>query len=259
MRIQRVRSKWAKTHALLADPAVRPFVPETRPFKRATVKEMLNRMGMVYVKPVNGTFGRGVIRVESRTGRDRHYFFQSGVRQFRLETFNEMFDKLLEVKKPKPYLVQQGIELLKYEGRRFDLRVMVQRNPQSEWETTGIIGRLAHPSKIVTNYHSGGTPMTLEDLMDGHIPKQHLPQYRNGLKKIGTMVAAALARKFPRLKEIGIDIAIDGELRPWILEVNTLPDPYLFRKLPDPSVYRRIHHYAEHYGRFRSRKTRSKV
>ncbi|MBW5448812.1 YheC/YheD family protein [Cohnella sp. CFH 77786] len=249
MRIQRVRSKWAKTEALLADPDVKRFVPETRPYSREKLKEMLHRMGMVYVKPVNGTFGKGVIRVEKNNGDDRPYGFQSGVRKYRYETFGQMFGKLEEVKLSKPYLVQQGIELLQHADRRFDLRLMVQHNSRSEWVSTGLIGRVAHPRKIVTNYHSGGTPMGPEKLFEPYMSPEQFAQFRDGLCKLGTMVASAMSRKYPRLKEIGIDFAIDRTLKPWILEVNTKPDPYIFRKLPDPSVFRRICRYAVQYGR----------
>ncbi|WP_338130749.1 YheC/YheD family protein [Cohnella ginsengisoli] len=155
---------------------------------------------------------------------------------------------------------QQGIELLKQDGRRFDFRVMVQMNPAGQWETTGIIGRLAHPRKIVTNYHAGGTPLPMETLMKTHLEKAGRTSrgYRRELSKLGVDVALVLGKRFPGLKEIGIDVAVDTALKPWILEVNTLPDPYIFLRLPDRGVYRRIRKYAIAYGRFR-RGTRASV
>jgi len=254
MAIRRIVSKWAKTNALLADPEIKAFVPATRPFHQHIVRQMLDRMKMVYVKPVNGTFGQGVIRVEQADDAEFPYGFQSGERQYRFRTFEAMFRKLLEVKRRRPYLVQQGIELLKYRDRRFDLRLMVQQNPNRKWVSTGLIGRLAHPRKIVTNYHSGGTPMPVDKLLGPHMETRTLDAYRADLHEFGVAVAEAMEKSFPGIKELGIDIAVDAAGKPWILEVNTAPDPFIFRKLPDRSVFRRIYRYAVHYGRFRSRR-----
>jgi glutathione synthase/RimK-type ligase-like ATP-grasp enzyme len=254
MSIQRVRSKWAKTDVLLADPLLKEHVPYTRSFNRSIIEQMLQQYEMIYVKPIYGTYGNGVIRMEKNPGAERPYFFQSGERKYSFATFDTMYHKLLLVKKRKPYLCQQGIHLLKYSGRRFDLRVMVQKNPQSHWETTGMIGRLGHPRKIITNYHAGGTPMPITKLLKDSMPIEHLASYQAKLRDLGVDIAKTMEQRFPRLKEIGVDVAIDYNLKPWVLEVNTLPDPFLFKKLPDRAIFRRIYSYAVAYGRFRKRK-----
>jgi len=255
MSIQRVLSKRAKTDVLLADPVLKDYVPRTEGFDSPTVERMLDDYGMIYVKPVNGTFGRGVIRIEKTPS--AIYRFQSGEKKYEFATFRDLYRKLLVVKRPRSYLSQQGIHLLKYHGRRFDLRIMVQKNPQSAWETTGLIGRVAHPRKIVTNYHAGGTPKPVRMLMSNHLGQESWSAFEARLRKLGVSVAKALERKFPRLKEIGIDVAVDENRKPWILEVNTMPDPFLFKKLPEKAVFRKIYAYAVAYGRFKRRKRKT--
>ncbi|MBO9596458.1 MAG: YheC/YheD family protein [Cohnella sp.] len=259
MSIRRVTSKQAKTDALLADEDLQPFVPDTRSFNERNVRNMLEQYGMIYAKPVKGTFGNGVIRIERLEREAEPYVFQSEERKFRFGSFDRMYDKLLTVKKNRAYLAQQGIHLLKYNNRRFDLRVMVQKNPANQWETTGMIGRLSHPRRIVTNYHSGGTPLPVERLLAPTLAPNQIEELQARLRKHGVKVAATLEKKFPGLKEIGIDIALDEQLKPWILEVNTLPDVYLFRKLPNPATFRRMFSYAVAYGRYskRNRKRRA--
>ncbi|KIL36329.1 endospore coat-associated protein [Cohnella kolymensis] len=250
MPIQRVRSKLAKTKPLVGDPVLHEFVPDTRAFNRGNVQQMLDKYEMIYVKPVRGTFGKGVIRVKKKGRASRPYRFQSGLRKYRFGSFDYMYRKLLALKQRKAYLTQQGIHLLKHGGRRFDLRIMVQKNPRSFWETTGIIGRLAHPGKVVTNYHSGGTPLPIDKLLSNHMSSEEILDFQKQLQTLGVNVAKVLEKRFPRLKEIGVDAAIDQNKKLWILEVNTLPDPFLFRKLRNPDIFRRMYAYAVSYGRF---------
>lgn len=72
---------------------------------------------------------------------------------------------------------------------------------------------------------------------------------KDKLKRLGLEVAAHFEQSFPRMKEIGIDVAIDRSMKLWILEVNTKPDPRLFNRLDNKQTIRRIVRYAKAYGR----------
>lgn len=253
MAIQRVRNKWAKTVVLLQNKQLPEYIPLTKKMNRESLQSTLDRFGMVYVKPVFGAFGKGVIRVEHHPANDGAYSYQEGTKRVSCATYDELYSKLQHLQNGRPYLVQQGIELLRHHGRRFDIRVMVQKNGSS-WETTGIIGRLAHPLRIVTNYHSGGTPMDHHILMQGHLSETALQQFDDQLRRLGVIIADQLQTTYPRLKELGVDIAVDTQKKPWILEVNTYPDPFIFRKLKDKKIFSKIYRYAIAYGRFKKRK-----
>lgn len=245
MAIQRIVSKQAKTEALLQSEELRGYIPDTKAYSRHTLLAMLDQYGMLYIKPDSGTFGNGVIKVEKIS--EHSYRFQSGTKINTFATYDGLFAGLERVRPKKRYLAQKGIHLLRHHNRRFDLRVMVQRNPSGAWETTGVIGRLSHPAKIVTNYHSGGTITPFETLMGSHLQDDARDKYLERLHRLGVKTAEQLSVRYPGLKELGLDVAVDTELKPWILEVNTKPDPYIFRRLADKSIFRRMRRYAAAY------------
>ncbi|REK72078.1 YheC/YheD family protein [Paenibacillus paeoniae] len=252
MRIQRVRSKWAKTKVLNRSSDLRPYVPLTKRFNREMLRSMLDEHSMVYVKPDSGTYGKGVIRVE-KTNEGYSYQIQKDGRL--AATFDGLCEELQRYTGKKGYLIQKGVYLLKHQKRRFDIRVMIQKNLQNEWETTAIIGRLSHPSNVVTNYHSGGTMVTFEKLMSEHLSSSEISAYRNRLNKLGASIGRQLSTAYPNLKELGADIAIDTKLHPWVLEVNTKPHPYIFKILSDKSIYRKVRKYSLAYGGMKNKRS----
>jgi hypothetical protein len=239
-----VVSKWKKTAELLKNDELKAHIPKTVRMTKDSLLSMLHEYRMVYVKPDMGTFGNGVMRVEWNPALSNSYQYQLGEKAHSFMIYDSMYQEIERKTKKRKYLVQKGIQLLKYHKRRFDIRIMVQKNLSKEWETTGWIGRVAHPKKIVTNYHCGGTLMAVEHLLKDRLKEAGKKQYyKKKFMQMGTKVAKQLHKRYPGIKEIGIDIAMDEEIKPWILEVNTKPDPYIFRSLANKTVFRKIIRY----------------
>ncbi|MEC0227084.1 YheC/YheD family protein [Paenibacillus alba] len=240
-------SKWVKTKILLLNKELRKFVPETKIYNQTNLQQMLNKHKMVYVKPINGSFGQGVIRVEKN---DKKYRFQAGKIARSFGSFLGLYTSLNKAKLNRSYLVQQGIDLLTYQKNIFDTRIMVQKNPRKTWEATGYIGRVAHPKKIVTNFHNSGKPLPLELLLNSYLKNPLKKEYIKNLQHLGHQIAKHYQKTYPRFKEIGVDIGIDKQLKPWVLEVNTAPDPFIFNQLKDKKMFFKVLRYAKANGRF---------
>ncbi|MGG1616759.1 YheC/YheD family protein [Paenibacillus sp. NRS-1782] len=238
---QALLSKWRKTQLLLPHRGIKPFVPDTRRYTKANLKSMLEKYGMVYVKPERGTFGKGVMRVEQEEG--QRFAYQHEEKRVEFKNVEALYASLSKKTGKKSYLIQKGIHLLRHQKRYFDIRVMVQRNAKGPWESTGIIGRLGHPRKIVTNYHSGGTPMALEELLKSHLSQRKQAELIKKLNALGITIAVQLQKTYPNFRQIGVDIGLDRSFTPWIIEVNTKPDPYIFNQLKDKSMYRKVLSY----------------
>ncbi|MEY9093576.1 hypothetical protein ABH899_002185 [Paenibacillus sp. RC84] len=91
-------------------------VPETRLYSKGTLKKMLDTYKMVYVKPNSGTGGSGVIRVERK---EDGYRFQLHTFVEKFRDFDSKATALRRRTKKSPYVIQQGIHLLRHKGRLF--------------------------------------------------------------------------------------------------------------------------------------------
>lgn len=239
-------SKMLKTKLLLSSPELAKHIPLTKHLNRSMLSNMLHEHNMVYVKPDSGAQGKGVIRVDKIK---QGYRYQLGFDVLTFTTFDSMYSSISKHFGNKPYLVQKGIHLLKYKRRPFDFRVMIQRNPKRMWECTGTLARLAHPGKAVTNGSQGGTIYDPSILLASFADKKKTAAVLRTMNKLAHITALKLSQTDPRLNELGLDIALDQKLMPWILEVNTSPDAAPFSLLPNPQIIRTIVAYGKAYGK----------
>ncbi|GKU77911.1 YheC/YheD family protein [Paenibacillus sp. L3-i20] len=245
--VYRTTDKWAKTNYLLGHEELRNYIPLTKRFNRNNLLKMLQDYSMVYVKPTFGSMGRGVMKVEKTSAGTYSYQLLGRKRTFR--TFDGLYLSIKKDTLGKGYIVQRGIHLLTYDDRPYDLRLVVQQTPSKRWEATGTVARIAYPGKIVTNGSQGGTILPATQVLQPYASQSRMDQLLSDLNRIGVDTMKRLHRYYPSLKEIGLDIAIDRELHPWILEVNTRPDHCPFAILQDQSMIRRIVYYGRRYGR----------
>lgn len=254
--IQRIQSKWEKTLLLNQRESLRPYLPDTRKYTYNHLQDMVELYGLVFMKPDRGTYGNGVMSIEPwqdelDPDNPLRYKLRFGIESKYFATLEEAHQSIQPRIGQQTYLIQKGIHMLTYRRRKFDLRALVQRTPSKKWETTGFIGRVAAQQKIITNYHGGGMIKPIEELLGPYLDPHQFSLLYKEMKTIGVRTAAQMARKFPNLKEIGLDLAIDEQLRPWILEVNTLPALFPFKYLKDKDIYKKIRRYAVAYGRYK--------
>ncbi|CAI6074742.1 YheC/YheD family protein [Cohnella sp. JJ-181] len=242
---QTVSSKLVKT-GLLRGGRLGRHVPRTVPLSWDRLRRMLGKSGMVYAKPDTGSQGIGIMRVDRGKG---YYRYQLGTERRRFRTHVGLYRSMRRQIGARRYLIQQGVHVLRHEGRPFDFRVMTQKNAAGRWVNTGIAGRVAHPGKIVSNGSQGGTIYEAARLLRPIAGRARAARLIGGMRGLALLAAERFGRAYPAMNELGIDIAVDRGLKPWILEVNTRPDPCPFAKLDDRTAIRRIVRYGRGYGR----------
>ena len=180
---------------------------------------MLSRYGMVYVKPIVGGGGYGVIRVSASGGAYR-YTHMKTTRSF--ASFSQMYRSLVRVKARRKYLIQQGIHLATIQGRPVDYRVKVVKT-QRGWVFRSLVGRLARPGLCVTNLSKGGTMLSGRRALGLSLPHISGRHKRREMRSLTLTCTYIMESQFPGVGQLGFDYGLDYSGKIWILEV--IPDP----------------------------------
>ncbi|MFD0962253.1 YheC/YheD family endospore coat-associated protein [Paenibacillus chungangensis] len=239
-----LRNKWTIHNVLAKDDRFRPYLPHTRFFNGVQdVHEMLRRHALLYLKPVNGTGGRGILRIQKLHGRAVHIQGRDASRRIIQpckvsQTGLGSYLSRWNMKSAK-YIVQQGIQLKLMNGRVHDYRLLVQKGADGRWEMTGCAGRIGAPGSITANLHGGGRATKMEQLLRQWIDDdQHIARLKQEVSSLGTAIAAYLEQCYDALCELAIDLAIDRSGHIWLIEVNPKPAREVFRQAGEEEAYR---------------------
>ncbi|CAI6040239.1 YheC/YheD family protein [Cohnella sp. JJ-181] len=212
-------SKWLKTKALLANGYVARHIPPTRIYSAGNLKSMLERYGMVVLKPVRGAGGHGVLKA-TRIGRGYQLHAKSRIRTF--GTFAGLCGYIRRLKGRRAYLIQQGIRLATIGGRPVDYRVKHVKTAAG-WQIRAMVGRVARPGLFVTNLCRGGTRITAGQGIARSLSPRMVAAKKSHMRHLTRTSTALLESRFPGIGQLGYDYAIDRGGRIWMLEVNTRP------------------------------------
>lgn len=240
-----LRNKWVVHKTLEAIPAFRQHLPATRLYgSPADVLSMLKRYSTVYFKPINGTGGRGILRIDRKQdgtlllqGRNqsRSIIHPRKLQRNQLSAFLKSWDR-----RGDRYIVQQGLPIQLPGGRVHDYRLLVQKNGSGEWAMTGIAGRVGPARSITSNLHGGGTAAPMHTLLREWVgSRAKIEQIRTTAELLGIEVAKTLERTYGNLCELALDLAIDRNGKVWLLEVNQKPAREVFLRAGEKEVYKR--------------------
>ncbi len=116
----------------------------------------------------------------------------------------------------------------------------MQLNEYERWQMTGMLARVAQQGMAVTNGAQGADVYPFRTVIASHGGTELVRKVVSQLNRLCIECAHQLKAQYPFLTELGFDIAIDQQLHPWILEVNTTPEAIPFKKLPTLKMYKRI-------------------
>lgn len=226
-------NKW-ETHSILhRQPELQPHLPETAILNSPNIlANFLERYQTVYLKPVNGSLGKDIIRVSSiREGFSFQY--RQGKKNITgfWQTPEELETQLGKYINKRLYIIQQGLDFLKYRDRVFDLRILVQKNSTGEWGVSAMVARVAANGSIFPNVAAGGEPLNIETVWQELADEAWLASTKyETAANISLLAAKTLEDSLGTFVEIGLDIGVDTNGNVWIIEINSKPSYKVFPK-----------------------------
>ncbi len=218
-------NKWQVYHILSQNPLILPHLPETRLLNLLELQAMLERYNVLFLKPCNGSLGKGIIYVRKDKNRQLHYMIYPNRRnKGTVSTASDLLKRTATVRKNRPYLVQEGLNLAKYKGSAFDIRIIYQKNGRGEWRIGKKFARIAPRGSNISNLSTGGSFEKMKRLMSRLYRRETGRRKYQLIRWLCKEVALTLETYSQGIYgELGLDIGIGRNGIPYLIEVNSKP------------------------------------
>lgn len=229
------RNKWEKWLYMNSIDNLKQYQPFTKLYSKSAVLEFIFKFESAFIKPSGSLGGINVIKIYKNNGTltaihdCQEYSFES----------IEDFDKWLKpIRKNKLFLIQQSIDLAAFEEKPADIRIIAQLNENKVWEITGWYAKVAKSGSVVTNTHSGGSMITIDNYLKhlGFEKNERMDIIQN-MFDLSIKICEAYGTAYKNTK-YGLDLGFDKNGKTWLIEINTQPWISLLKRI-DKQMYSR--------------------
>ncbi|MEO5616598.1 MAG: YheC/YheD family protein [Candidatus Eisenbacteria bacterium] len=204
------------------DPSLHPHTEEFSG-SPTQIETFLARAESVFIKPRAGHKGNRIF-VLRRAGRgcSLEYYDSKARRSFPCLSLDSILGLVDAATSRERYVVQEGVQSLRYEGAVFDVRVVMVHDGRS-WHPL-FESRLAPRGSELSNVYQGGTIHVTREVLAGTVGEPECRIVEDRLREVSDALARHFESRFPgALSEIGFDFVIDQDRAPRLVEVNAKP------------------------------------
>lgn len=253
---RRFFNKWSLFQWLNQSKLTKGCIPETKRLTTASVLAvLLKKHRLLYLKPVRGKAGVGIMTVKVQPEKHMPYRLQiqaeKGSTTYHCTSLKRLWGRVLKQSTSlgEPYIAQQGITLAAVKNRPFDLRALVQKNGAGKWELTGIGARVAGDSSITTHVPRGGYIDDPEKLLASIFGTEKTERVLGKVRATALVLARQIERAaHSRLCEMSMDLGVDNDGHVWFFEANSKPMKFDEPHIRNKSL-ERIFQYSQYLYR----------
>lgn len=231
-------NKWESHQHLIGQEHLLPYLPHTELLLNySTLENFLQQYKSVYIKPIHGSQGRKIFRIEDK---EKEYILDYTTFTGEIEKSYETVPELFQAIRPRlkgAFIIQQGIPLLQYEHRILDFRFLCHLNAKNEWKVTSSVARISSPKEFVSNIARGGEVERVQTILRELLEPKQAITIGKVLHELAIEIASSIGQSEEGLfGEFGIDLALDKNGKPWIIEVNTKPSKNMDASSPSTTI-----------------------
>ncbi|WP_338787510.1 YheC/YheD family protein [Metabacillus sp. FJAT-53654] len=223
----RFLNKWEVHQILAASEHLKPFLPESHLLEsKSNFENMLKDKKDLFIKPINGSQGKRIFRVKEREDGTHllDYTTFSGEMNNEYESFQQLFSALYPRLKREGFLLQETIHLKRYQDRTLDFRFLCHKKDFHQWKVSSSIARVSSVNQFVANLARGGELYQIKSILNELYGKSESLHLRKLLAELSLEIVTCIClHAGGEFGEFGIDLALDQDGHPWIIEVNTKP------------------------------------
>ena len=223
----RFLSKWEVYEQLKDENHLTPYIPETNIFSKESFYDFAQKYDTIFLKPIHGSQGRNIIKLKKEA--DHHYSLQTSLTPL-TDSFNkrysleDIYQQIKQLLHNRIYIIQQGITLITHELRAMDFRVLCHKNQNNHWSVTSTVARIAAEKEFVSNLARGGTISRPLNALRTCMSRQQTLEVLALMKELALETVLVISHHSKGITgELGIDIGIDQDGKPWLIEVNSKP------------------------------------
>lgn len=245
------RDKWTVWQQLAGSPTVKEHLPHTWPLT-ATLCRALPRLaqseGGIVIKPRVGSWGLGIRFIEPLPD-SRFRLVPSRGRIWTVSAAG-LVRLGLNLRRLRLYIVQRIVPLVRYNNRRCDVRIPVQRDGRGRWTVLPGTVKQAVRHPYLTNIARGGRAYDSDTVLRAIFGPDRGARIGDAANGLALAVAEQLTRHYPALADLGLDIGIDPGGKPWLIEVNFRDQRLPAKEAGQLDTHARIYHNPIAYAHY---------
>lgn len=243
-------NKW-EIYSILKQSALHSHVPDTFLLHQENILELINKYRYVFIKPIYGSKGTSVHRVELKENGDIHISLHSLAPMYICRKDENIQQRMEDLFKGNKYVVQQGIRMKKLNRHDFDIRVLVQKGPVGEWTVSAVTCRVAYEHYFNTSMFSAVSDF--EEVAPQILSSEETNKILQSLHEVSITAAQEAEYRMGLLGEISVDYGIDEQNKLWIIELNGKPQKIIYNcpscKKYNELIYKKPLEYARYLSR----------
>lgn len=221
-------NKWKIYRWLSSKTDIKSHLPYTVLYQsNIDIFDFLQKFKKAFIKPIGGFFGKKIVQLHLKN----EYYICKYIKKGKLinvitKDKIEIEKILNELLKPGKFIIQQYINLIKYEDKIIDFRCIIQKDHTMKWNYLGTIGRISAPNYEVIDFSSfsgeNAKALPAIEILKDHLKlsEDEILNVRHKISDLALKVGNIINELRVNIGNIGLDIGIDQSGHLWLIELN---------------------------------------